>query len=115
VALTADQLAQLRRMIDEATDANGYTDSLLVAGAEAYFADGVYNLRSYAASLWEEKAAKAAELVRTSESGSSRDMQQVFDHYMALANRFGGSAGTETPSTASYPRSTRIVRPVREG
>jgi hypothetical protein len=114
MALTADQLAQLRRMVDEANDDNGYTDALLLAGAEAYLLDGTYNLRGYAASIWEEKATKVAELVRVSESGSSRDMQQVFDHYMALAARFGTSTGSGGTTTI-YPRSTRIVRPVREG
>lgn len=113
MALSAEQLAQVRRMIDEANDANGYTDALLIAGAEAYFVNSAYNLRAYAGSLWEEKAAKAAELVRTSESGSSRDMQQVFDHYMALAARFNSSTGTDTATSLS-PRSTRIVRPTRE-
>lgn len=114
MALSADQLAQVRRMIGEPNDTNGYTDVILIAGAEAFYVNNVYNLRLYAASIWEEKATTAAELVRTSESGSSRDMQQVFDHYMALAARFGSSTGTDG-STATYPRSTRIVRPVREG
>lgn len=114
MALTTDQLAQLRRMVDESDDANGYTDALLLAGVEAFFADGAYNLRGYAASIWEEKATKVAELVRVSESGSSRDMQQVFDHYMALATRFGSSNGSGGTATV-YPRSTRIVRPTREG
>lgn len=114
MALTADQLAQVRRMIDEATDKDGYTDALLIAGAEAFFVNGAYNLRAYAGSVWEEKAAKAAELVNVSESGSSRSMAQVFEHYMAMAARFNSSTGTDTATTL-YPRSTRIVRPVREG
>lgn len=113
MALSAEQLAQVRRMIDEDTDANGYTDALLIAGAEAFFVNSAYNLRAYAGSLWEEKAAKAAELVNVSESGSSRSMAQVFDHYMAMAARFNSSIGTDT-ATATYPRSTRIVRPTRE-
>lgn len=115
MALSTDQLAQLRRMIGEPTDANGYTDEMLAAGAEAYTnTDGTYNLRTYAASLWEEKATTVAELVKVSESGSSREMQQVFDHYMALAARFNTSTGTD-PITTLAPRSTRIVRPVKEG
>lgn len=113
MALTADQLAQLRRMINEPTDVDGYTDALLLAGAEAYVTDGVYNLRAYAASIWEEKATKVAELVNTSESGSSRSMAQVFDHYMTMASRFGAATGGTATTTA--PRSTRIVRPTREG
>lgn len=113
MALSADQLAQLRRMIDEADDAGGYTDDILRALAEAYFVNGAYDLRRIAGSVWEEKATQAAELVNTSESGSSRSMSQVFDHYMALAKAFGSSTGNG--DTAVYPRSTRIVRPTREG
>lgn len=112
MALSADQLAQLRRMIAEPTDANGYTDELLLAGAEAFFMNDVYDLRAYAGSLWEEKATNVADLVNTSESGSSRSMSQIFDHYMALAARFR-VPGDTTPTTAA-PRSMRIVRPVRE-
>lgn len=112
MALSVDQLAQLRRMIGEPTEAGGYTDELLLAGAEAYLKDDVYDLRSYAGSIWEEKATAVAELVNTSESGSSRSNAQVFDHYMAMATRFATSP--TVPSAASYPRSTRIVRPTRE-
>lgn len=111
--LSDDQLAQLRRMIGEPNDAGGYTDTLLNAGAEAYLKDGAYDLRSYAGSIWEEKATQVAELVNISESGSSRSNAQVFDHYMAMAARYGTSP---IPSTAAtYPMSTRIVRPTREG
>ena len=113
VALTADQLAQVRRMISEPNDSNGYTDLILLAAAEAFLTDGSYNLRGLAGELWEQKAAATWELVQTSESGSSRAMQQAFDHAVTMAKLFKEvSAGIET--TSSYPRSTRIVRPVRE-
>lgn len=114
MALTADQLAQVRRMINEPTDVNGWTDPVLLAAAEAFFVDDVYNLRALSASLWEEKAAKVADLVKVSESGSTREMQQVFDHYMKMAARFGTAPSEEVVSATTYPRSTRIVRPARE-
>jgi hypothetical protein len=113
MALTEDQLAQVRRMINEPTEDNGWTDDLLMAGAEAYFANDVYDLRAYAGSLWEQKAAQVAELANVSESGSSRSLSQIFDHYMAMSARFGTAPGTGVTITA--PRSTRIVRPTREG
>lgn len=113
MALSEDGLAQLRRMIAEPDEANGYTDEMLLAGAEAYFDGEEYDLRAYAASIWEEKATHAADFVNVSESGSSRSLSQVFDHYMALAARFRTPVTPETPAPASGPRSMRIVRPVR--
>jgi hypothetical protein len=114
VALTADQLAQVRRMISEPDDSNGYTDVILLAMAEVFLLDGVYNLRGLAGELWEQKAAATWELVQTSESGSSRAMQQAFEHAVTMAKLFR-EIGTGVETSASAPRSTRIVRPVREG
>lgn len=111
--LTLDQLALVRRMINEPTDSDGWTDVVLLASAEAYFLNGDYDLRSLSASIWEEKAAKVAELVNVSESGSSRSLSQIFDHYMAMAKRFHESTGEET-TVVAYPRSTRMVRASRE-
>ena len=114
MALTADQLAQVRRMVADTTSET-WSDSLLQAAAEAYVLDGVYDLRALAASLWEEKAAEWATLVRTSESGSSRDMQQQFDHAVEMTKRFRTGGETAPETAALFPRSTRIVRPTREG
>lgn len=116
MALTADQLAQIRRMVSD-TDNQFWSDDLLLASAEAFaLDDGTYDLRGMAASLWEERAASWSSLVRTSESGSSRDLQQKFDHAIVMARRFQESgSGTPTDPDAVYPRSTRIVRPTREG
>lgn len=114
MALTADQLAQLRRMIADTT-AEVWSDILLQAAAEAYVGtDGVYDMRGLAASLWEERAASAWELVQTAESGSSRAAQQAFDHAVVMAKRFGGDDGSSgTDTTTAYPQSTKIVRATR--
>jgi hypothetical protein len=115
VALTADQLAQLRRMISEATEDAGWTDDDIAAIAEANVAaDGTYDLRAIAAAIWEMKAAKYVTLANTSESGSSRSLSQIFEHAQAMANYFKNSLTTGDP-TAVFPRSTRMVRPTREG
>lgn len=113
MALDADQLAQVRRMVADTTGET-WSDDLLQAAAEAFFVDNVYNLRALAASLWEEKAAEWATLVATSESGSSRAAQQQFDHAIEMAKRFAGNGSNGTTPVPVYPRSTRIVRPVRE-
>lgn len=116
MALTADQLASLRRMIAELNEANGWTDPILLATAEAYLIDGVYNLRLAAGAIWEQKAASLYEAVKVSESGSTRDMQQAFDHAVVMAKLFSGTGSDgETPAVPVYPRSTKIVRATREG
>lgn len=115
MALSADELAQIRRMVSDA-DQEFWSDLLLQDAAEAYVStDGSYDLRSLAASLWEEKAAAWAKMVNTSESGSSRSMSQQFDHAIVMAKRFRESGSDEPADTSLYPRSTRIVRPTREG
>lgn len=112
MALTDDQLAQVRRMVADTTSET-WSDDDLRAAAEAFLnSDGSYNLRGLTASLWEERAAGAWELVQTSESGSSRAAQQAFDHALAMAKRFKDDDSSDgTDPTAQYPRSTRIVRP----
>jgi len=114
MALTADQLAQLRRMVADTTG-EVWNDDLLQAAAEAFVnSGGTYNMRGLAASLWEERAASAWELVQTAESGSSRAAQQAFEHAITMASRFGGG-GTTPDTTATYPMSTKMVRATREG
>ena len=115
MALTVDELAQLRRMVSDA-DQEFWDDTMLQDAAVAFQnADNTYDFRSLAASLWEEKAAKWATLVNTSESGSSRSMSQQFDHAIVMAKRFRESGSDEPTDSTLYPRSTRIVRPTREG
>lgn len=115
MAISDEQLAQLRKMIDEEDGAGGWTDIALAALAEANLAtDGSYDLRKVASTVWEAKAAAYVELVNTSESGSSRSMAQKFDHAITMAKTFGtSSTGTDTSTAA--PRSTKIVRATREG
>lgn len=114
MALTSEQLAQLRKMIDEITDADGWTDEEMeLLAAQNANADGSYNLKAAAAAGWSAKAAKYVELVQMSESGSSRALNQMFDHAVAMAKLYDSGAGTGTDPAASAPRSTRIVRATR--
>jgi hypothetical protein len=110
--LTADQLAQVRRMVAD-VESETWTDPQLEAAAEAFVTDDVYDLRALAASLWEEKAAEWATQVAVSESGSSRAMQQQFDHAIVMAKRFKENSSEGTDPTTQFPRSTRIVRATR--
>lgn len=117
MALTTEQLQQLRKMIDEEDASEGWGDAVLLALAENHKnEDGSYDLRGAAAGIWEAKTASFVNLVNTQESGSSRSMSQQFDHALAMAKLFAGddsSSGTDT--TTAAPRSTKIVRATREG
>jgi len=114
MALTANQLAQLRLMISEKDASGGWTDDTLLELAELHFEDGAYDLRATAAQVWEMKAANYVELTTVSESGSSRSLGEVFTHAVKMADYFKKQLTEPTPAdTALYPVSTKIVRPVR--
>jgi|SRR6187549_2337121 len=113
MALTADQLAQLRKMIDELDDAEGWNDTALELLASGNLnQDGTYNLNKAANAGWGIKAARYVELVRISESGSSRDLQQMFEHAITMAKLYGDMDGGEVAATPA-PQSTKIVRATR--
>lgn len=115
MALDPALLAQLRQLISEPTGSTTWPDDRIEAMAPlALLPDGSYDLRVYASVLWDAKAADMVELVRVSESGSSRDMQQAFEHAVKMAERFRApSPAPETPSPPAAPRSVPIIRPAR--
>lgn len=84
---TNEELAALRRMVDEPTT-DTYSDEALLA-----LIDGSASLDAAAAQVWREKAAAASTYVNVSESGSSRSMQQVHQNSLAMAEFYGGRAG----------------------
>lgn len=116
MALEPEQYTFLRQLVSEPDDSQGWTTERIdQLGPGALLPDGTYDLRLYAALIWEAKAADAAEMVSVSESGSSRSMNQVFDHSLEMAKRYRAPApsvpgGADPPLP---PRSTRIVRPTR--
>jgi len=76
---TESELARLRRMTDLDPTDEVYTDSLL---------DGIIEdlgFESAAAQVWREKAAAAAALVDTTESGSSRRLSGLRSAYLDMA------------------------------
>lgn len=112
MALTPEQIVVVRRMVSEPTADNGWTDEDIAALAELNVnEDGSYDLRALAAQIWEMKAASYVSLARVSESGSSRDLQQIFDHAKLMADYFKNPQTNE--ATPVFPRSTKMVRPTR--
>jgi len=114
MALTTEELAFIRESVSEPNDAGGWTEARFnTVATGATHPDGSYNLRLLSALVWEAKAASLVTAVNVSESGSSRDASQAFDHAMAMAKRFGADAVVPAESPESRPRSTRMVRPTR--
>lgn len=115
MALDAEQLALLREWIAEPDESNGWTDQRIESlGPAALLSDGTYDMRLYAAVLWEAKAAEAVVGVDVQESGSTRAMGQVFTHAAKMAERF--RAPSVTPSEKPEiirPQSTRVTRATR--
>lgn len=114
---TADDWARLRLMMNEPDDSNGWTDArldiILVQNADP---DGTLDFPSAAAAGWKEKAASLTTLVNITENGSSRSSSQEFDHALKMAAMYGTKGEDETGgSSLPRPRSTRIVRPTRNG
>lgn len=96
-------VARLRRLVSEPTEAS-YTDAALVALIDELGID------LSAARIWREKAASYADLVDTTEGSSSRKLSQLQGQALAMASNFEASAGGDTASPTSRPRSRPIVR-----
>jgi hypothetical protein len=101
---TTEQVASLRRMVDEATT-DTYTDEALSA-----IIDAELSVDAAAATVWREKAAKASTLVNITESGSSRSMQQIFENAMKMANFYSTSSEEEVVVTTDVPFTSSITR-----
>lgn len=90
---SAEQIAQLRVMINEPTNAPPYTDDLLGAMIDASSLNGA------AAGIWEAKAASVAHLVDISEGGSSRKMGDIYEQYLSMAKTFRTNDDVVTQTT----------------
>jgi Cdc6-like AAA superfamily ATPase len=84
VATTAE-VAALRLMVAIPDDLPPYTDELLAARLDA-----AGSAQALAAQIWREKAAQFAELVNTSESGSSRNLSDLHKNALAMAQHWAG-------------------------
>lgn len=106
---TPEEIATLRLLIAE-TDEATYNDTVLGARLDAAAGNG--NLVAY--EVWTEKAAAAAQLVNTSEGGSSRSLGDIYEQALKMAATFAERATSPvTPPTATSQglRIKRLVRP----
>jgi hypothetical protein len=93
---TETELARFRRMTDLDPEDTTYSDALL---------DGLIEDLGFAAAaaqVWREKAARAAALVDTTESGSSRRFSSLKDSYLAMAKTIDPGEPVLTDSAGTY-------------
>jgi hypothetical protein len=88
----AEDILELRDMLNEPDDSNGWTDEKLGA-----LIDGFGTLNAAASSGWSTKAARYSELVNVSESGSSRSLGDLFSRAMQMAKYYRDLDDVEDP------------------
>lgn len=100
-------IVRLRLLIGEPDDAAPWTDSVL-----AGIIDGAVDLNTAALEIWEAKAASAASMVDTTESGSSRRMSQLHDQYLKMVAYYKRltTPDTEPSDMDGYAYTTPIER-----
>lgn len=132
MAVTAEQIAQVRRMTNEPTT-EVYSDaaitSLIAAypitdelGVDPYYWDysngtpvktttegwiETYNLNAAAADIWQEKAAKVAEYFDFSADGGNYSRSQAYNQYMQMAAFYRKRAGVSTIKQIKKPDETQ--------
>jgi hypothetical protein len=104
---TEDTLARLRRMTGESDpDTTAYTDTELEQMLDEHNSD----LNLAASRIWGEKASTYADLVNTTEAGSSRANSDLFAHAKQQQDYFNSisDSGVVTTTSSTTRRITRI-------
>jgi hypothetical protein len=102
---SAEDVLRLRRMVGE-PGTETYTDEALSA-----LLDGNPSVESVAAGIWQEKAARYADLVNVSESGSSRSLSDLHKNALRFADYYLRASGGEPEVVADAPMTVPITRP----
>lgn len=100
-------IVRLRLLIGEPDDTTPWTDDVL-----AGIIDGADDLNTAALEVWEAKAASAASMVDTTESGSSRRMSQLHDQALKMVGYYKGLVTpiNQPPGLDGYAYTTPIER-----
>lgn len=101
-----DEYLRLRRLTGETQDKENYSD----ADLDLFINEAGGDLNAAAAAIWREKAGMHADLVDTSEAGSSRKNSDLFKNATAQAQYFEGLAGGTTVAVGESSTTRRIVR-----
>lgn len=99
---TQHQISEVRANTNETANVAPFTDEFVGALIDSY---GVHEAEH---KIWVSKRNTAADLVAISEGGSSRQMQQVFEHYSKIVAGYetgdGNGAGGRAPRTREITR-----------
>lgn len=88
---TAEQIASLRGMINEPTE-TPYTDISL-----GIRIDAEPSLEAVAANIWREKAARYSELVDVQEGNSRRNLGDLYEQALAMADQYAAAGAVIAP------------------
>lgn len=102
---SAEDVLRLRRMVGE-PGTETYTDEALLALLAADPSP-----ESVASGIWQEKAARYADLVNVSESGSSRSLSDLHKNALRFAEYYGRLSGGAPEPVADAPMTVPITRP----
>jgi pectin methylesterase-like acyl-CoA thioesterase len=100
-----DQIIELRGLVNEPDDSNGWDDGSLGAIIDAHA-----TMNAAASRVWVLKAGTYAELVDVTESGSSRKLSDLRKNAMEMAAHYTAADPPENGTTTNAPVIQRIRR-----
>lgn len=103
----ATTIADLRRLINEPTDTEPWTDTYLSGRIDAWLLTGG-TVQGLAATIWREKASEYSELIDIQEGSSNRKLSQLMTQALKMAEGLDGGAAV---IATSGPRRSR-TRPI---
>lgn len=104
---TADQILELRRLINQMEDAEPWTDAALAARIDAFDSE---DMRQLAAYIWREKAASYASLVDVQEGNSKRTMSQLYKQALEMASAYSTEVSDDEAVLRRGARTRKIER-----
>lgn len=102
---TVEQIVELRELINEPDDSNGWTDTKLGA-----IIDGEDSVKAAASAVWYRKASQYATMVDVSESGSSRKLSDLHKNALTMGAFYRDASGV-----GNSPTDAPVVSRIRRG
>jgi len=99
---TVEEIAILRRLINDTVEPYEYEDAVL----EAYI-DAATTVNAAAGTIWREKAAKYSTMVDVQEGSSRRSLGDLYEQALSLSKYFDGI--DLPPGSGMRPGRTRAI------
>lgn len=104
---TPDQVAELRRFVDDVSEPQAFTAPELAA----YIDSAAGDVRAAAGSVWAVKASRYAGLVDVTEGASSRKNSQLYGQALKMVEFYSPAKPDEVTTTRARSGTRPIVRP----